>query len=279
MLDIAGRGDHRIMPPTVEQVNRLTLTAAQAWYEALCRNAPIEVAVVGEIPFEEAASLVERYLGSLPKRERSLRCLDELRKLSKDKTAKNERISVDTITPKGMVMYGFLGCDRLKIQDIRALNLAAQTLSSQLNKRIREEATLVYSIDAMFLPLMAYEDLSLFYTGSPCDPDKVDKVIEEVEALFAAFAEKGPTAEELENAKKQIINSLDINEKEPSYWWQTLQHHDLHQQTLEDKKNKKEKYQSYTAEQVKEAFKKYYKSERIFTVGVTPAPAEEKVEK
>jgi zinc protease len=275
MSRITAGGDVRLLPPTVEIVNRQTLAAGQAWFERICREAPIEVAVVGEITLDDAMTLVARYVGSLPARERSASRLDGLRRLKRDSGPFEERVTVETITPKGMVMFGFLGCDRKERLERRALNLAAQTLSSRLIKEIREEKGLVYSIGASFQLHWAYEDLGVFMTGAPCDPLRVDDVLKAARGLFADFAGKGPTAEELEIAKKQMANKLDNGLKEPAFWWNVLQHIDLQGNSLDDYKNLKEAYEAYTAVQVRDAFAKYYKPERIFSVIAEPKAAPE----
>ncbi len=270
MIKIAGNNDLRIMPMTVDRLDKQTLSAGQKWLERLCREAPIEVAVVGEIALDEAMPLVARYVGSLPGRERRAPHIDRLRRLDRVKGPWKERVGVETITPKGMAIYGFVGCGRLDVRERRAQELVSQTLTSRLIKRIREEAQLVYSINADNRVMESYNDSSLFYTGAPCDPEKVDDVVKEAEAIFAAFADSGPTPEELENAKKQIVNNLDTTMKEPRFWWGLLQHLDTRRLSLDDYRKVKEDYQSYTAEELCDVFRKYYKPERTFSVVAEP---------
>ena len=62
--------DPRTKPVTPEQIDRLTLAAAQAWLEKLIRESPIEIAIVGDLPQDRALDLAARYLGALPSRAR-----------------------------------------------------------------------------------------------------------------------------------------------------------------------------------------------------------------
>jgi zinc protease len=280
MLKLLSADDPRVAPMTEDQVKNQTIEAAQAWFERLCLEAPIEVAVVGEMPLKEAQPLIERYIGSLPGRERSSEKIAKLRQLSFNEGPLNRRLAIDTITPKSMIFFGFRGADPEKIDEVRALNLASQVLSTRVIDRIREEKGLVYSMEAQNHVMGSYEGFSLLFTGAPADPAKADEVVQEAEKIFNAFAEAGPETEELKNAKKQTWNNLDIQLKEPAYWWQILQHLELRKRNLKHYKGIQEAYEKITAEQIRDVFRKYYCDERRFLVIAEPlaAKADEKPE-
>jgi zinc protease len=272
--DLLSGGDPRRRFPTPDDVNRQSVAEAQAWYDRLCRDAPIEVAVVGDIRLDEVMPLIERYVGSLPARNRSARHLDELRRLARPSGPLVRHVEVETITPQGMAMAGFVAADGHDTYDRRALTLAAQTLSTRLVKEIREDRGLVYSIRAGYQPSWVYEGSAQFSAGAPCDPAGAQMVAQEIHKLFAEFARNGPTEEELTNAKKQVANNLDTQMKEPSYWWRILQHHDLHGRDLAEERAERESYEGYTAAQVRDVFRKYYQPARQFSVTAVPADAD-----
>src|SRR5262249_45384118 len=64
------QGEVRPRSLTLEQVRAITRPAAQAWLRRLITDAPIEVAVVGDVDRDTATHLVARYLGSLAPRPR-----------------------------------------------------------------------------------------------------------------------------------------------------------------------------------------------------------------
>ena len=70
-----------------------------------------------------------------------------------------------------------------------------------------------------------------------------------------------------------MSNSLDTEMREPSYWWGILRTHDLHGRDLSVEKRVREIYQSYTAEQLQQAFKKYYTAKRTYRVTAVPTGA------
>jgi zinc protease len=268
--DLLSGGDPRRRIPTPEDVNRQSLEEAQAWYGRLCREAPIEVAIVGDVELDEVMPLIERYIGSLPERKRSPGHLDKLRQLARPAGPLERHLEVETITPQGMALAGFVAAEGRDAHDRRALALASQIMSTRVIKEIREERGLVYSIRARYQPSWVYEDSAQFTAGAPCDPAAAKMVTEEIHALFEEFARNGPTEEELANAKKQVANNLDTQMKEPGYWWRIMQHHDLHGRDLADEKRTREAYEAYTTADIRDVFQKYYTPARQFSITAVP---------
>lgn len=268
--DLLTGGDPRFAYPTKEMVESQSIERAQAWFDRLRKEAPIEVAVVGEISWDDAMKLVTKYIGSLPARSRSADYLNKLRKVALPTGPLARHVDVETMTPQGMSMAGFVSCDGQNTREFRALSLASNILTSRVIKQIREELSWVYSISASQRPNFAFEDAGRFVASAPCDPANVDKVADEVHRMFKDFADEGPTDEEMENAKKQIANDLDTDMKEPRYWLRLLSHLDLHGRNLNDEKGKIESYKSYTSPQVRDTFRKYYTPERQFRVTAKP---------
>ncbi len=264
--------DPRLMPDSPERVSRLLLPAAQAWLVRLCREAPVEVAVVGDLSFDEAVALVGKYVGSLPARPRTAEPLDARRKVARKPGPWSARVEVDTITPQGMVIFGFIGAASRAIDDARLLRLAGNILDTRVNKRVREELGLAYSAQALSQPAPAFEETGLVIAVAPCDPAKAEEVAKEIEAVFAAFAEKGPEAEELSNAKKQVLTDHAKRVLEPRYWHAVLAHHDLQRVNLPRVLTLAADYEGYTAEQVREAFVRHFRPDRTLRVVAVPAP-------
>mgnify|MGYP005839878843 CR=1 FL=1 len=270
LSDLLSGGDPRRRSLDVAEVEALTIEKAQAWRQRLCREAPIEVAVVGELPWDQARVLVERYVGSLPKRSRSADHLDGLRRLARGKGPLARHIEVETVTPTAVAYAGFAGCEGRNADDRRALQVAASILTSRLIKRVREDLSLVYSISAESAPSWIYRDAGRFQAGARCKPGNMQTVAEEIHRAFTDFADAGPTADEMEAARRQILNRLDTGMKEPAYWFALLSHLDLRKRSLDEPKTEKAAYTAMTPEQVRAAFRRYFVPERSFVVTAQP---------
>jgi zinc protease len=274
LRDFVGGGDPRLSLPTRARVDRLTAAAGQAWLARLGREAPLEVAVVGDLEWTAALPLIEKYVGSLPSRPRDASRLDPLRKIKRPPGPLNRRLEVPTLTDKAFFFYGFLGCDAVAVDDARLLQLAANMLTDRMMKELRDNRGLVYSIQAINEPSLAYEDSGLFFTYAPADPALIDDLVNGVDQVFRAFADAGPAPDEMAGAKKQIAAELEAQMKDPEYWWGILQGMDLHQVDLQKLKSIQADFGGYTAEDVRDATRKYFtpaRSLRVVAVPVKPA--------
>jgi len=257
---------------TPEQVDRLSLAASQAWLDKLVKESPVEVVIVGDVPQEKAMALAERYLGSLPSREKvAPTTFASLRKLERPKGPRIIEKTIETPTPQAFVMSGFYGADQSDRADARALTMACRVLSTRMVKEVREEAQLVYSIGAQSRAATAYPGFGVVSAGAPTDPSKVQPLVDKLASMYAAFAKDGPTEEEMDVARKQFANTFKDQLQDPAYWAGRLDQLTFRGLKLEEIVEDPAAYQNMTAEQVKQVFAKYYSPEKAIVVTVRPA--------
>lgn len=277
------KDEPRIRPLEVEQLRKMRLDAAQAWLKKIIAEAPIEVAVVGDVTQSAALGLVERYLGSLPVRERiGNKTLTDLRKITRSAGPISVERKINIRTRQALVMDGFFGTDIQNIPDLRLLTMAARVLSTRMNAVIREEKQLVYSVSASSQPASAYPGFGLFVARAPTDPAKAEALATALNEMYAVFAKDGPSEDEMAVAKKQIANLLDETMKEPDFWLSRLSVLDYRGLSLTDLTEAPAAYQQYTAREVRQAFARYYKPESRFRFVITPldaGPGQTKAEK
>jgi zinc protease len=264
-------GETRTKSLTADQVRALTRPPAQAWLKRLITDAPIEVAVVGDIDRETATRLVTKYVGSLHARPRiDDKTLANLRTIARPQGPLALAESVEILTPQAAVLTGFFGTDIQNVRDTRLLNLAARVLSTRMIKTIREEQQLVYSIDASSEAAVIYPGFGLFASAAPTDPEKAQKLAAALEQMYAEFYKDGPTAEELAVAKKQTATLLDEVLKTPGFWLGRLATLDYRGLTIDDVLEAQEQYQRFSAQEVQDAFVRYDKPEARVRFVITP---------
>jgi zinc protease len=249
----------RTRPLTAEQVRAVTREAAQAWLGRLVATAPIEVAVVGDLAYEPALDLVTRYLAALPSRPRiGAESLATLRAIARPPGPIVSARSLATATSQAIVLDGFFGADVTNVRDTRLLALAARVLSTRMNRIVREERQLVYSIHAVSRPAAEYPGYGLFVAQAPTDPDKTGALVATLEELFTAFARQGPSEEEMAVARRQIDNGLAEVLAGPDFWGVRLASLDYRGLRLDDVMEARARYAAMTAAEVREAFARYY---------------------
>jgi zinc protease len=265
------RGEVRPRSLTVEQVRAITRPAAQAWLRRLVTEAPIEVAVVGDVDRETATRLVTRYLGALPARPRiGDKTLADLRTMARPQGPISVGESIEVLTPQGAVLAGFFGADLRDLRDTRLLNLAARILTTRMTKTLREDRQLVYGIGASSEPAVIYPGFGLFAAIAPTEPAKAPALATAVEEMYADFARDGATPEELAVAKKQTANVLDEVLKTPNFWLARLSTLDYRGLDLDDLLDAPAQYERFTAQEVRDAFARYDRPEARFRFVITP---------
>ena len=263
--------DVRMQPTTAAQIDHLTVEAAQAWLEKLLGESPIEVAVVGDLGRDRALELVTHYLGSLPARPRVSRdTYLPLRTLKRPAGPRLVEKTLDTPTAQAFVLSGFYGADETNLPEVRALNLAAQVLSTRMIAEIREQAQLVYSIGASSRPGGMFPGFGVFAAGAPTEPHKADALVAMIASMYEKFAASGPTDAELDVAKKQVANTFGEQLKDPSYWMAQLEQMTLRGQNLDDLAAAPAVYQAFTVAPIKDVFAKYYAKANSLVVVVKP---------
>ncbi len=269
---------HSALEP--EQAEKLSPEAATEWLKQHLATGPIEVTVIGDIDKAKAMDLVQRYIGSLPKREKmTSTTLAELRKIDRPKGPLQGKRELNTQTDKAVVFSGFFGVDASNLVDIRLMNIASRVLSTRAINTIREKDQLAYAPQIASLPGTEYPGYGMVYLFSQTSPDKTPKLLKAVSDMYDAFAKDGPSPDEMETVRKQVANSLDEEMRKPDFWSARLYMLEYRGVKIDDILAAPTAYQAFTAEQVRDAFNRYYKPESRFEMFVVPAAATEEPKK
>lgn len=268
-------GEVRLAPLTLERVEAITLGEAQSWLDQTLADAPLEVSIVGDIDQTRAFELAALYLGSLGERPRIAETtLDELRTIRHPVGPLKQASYIETETPVAIAITGAFGPDIADIRDVRLVNFATQILSTRMVKQIREELQLVYSIQAQSQPSTAYEGMGLIFAAGPCLPGNEGKLEAEIDRMFGEFAAQGPSDEEVEVARGQIFNKLSEDMEQPGWWSAQLSDATYRGRSLDDIAGVEEAYGSFTGDEIREAFARYYTDSGKISVVVGPKQGE-----
>ncbi|MCK4871406.1 MAG: insulinase family protein [Phycisphaerales bacterium] len=262
------------LPLTAENIERINLNNAQAWLDRLIADAPIEVAIVGDVERSVSLKLAQLYVGSLPPRARmSSETLDEMRMLRLNDPPFTRTVTVETATPKAVVLTGFFAVDADNVRDRRLMDLAARILNSRMFERIRENEQLVYSIGVYNSPADVYPGQGLVYALCPCEPAAAETLSGTIKDMFDEFASVGPTVAEVNIAREQLLNRLAERRATPKYWVGRLSDMTLRGRSLREVSGEVDAYAEFTAEDVRDVVRRYYDKKRLIDIIVRPTGA------
>ncbi len=222
---------------------------------------------VGNIDLKVAKPLIEKYLGSLSN-------------VSKDETWKDLKINypkgkIDRVVTEGtdqksIVLLQVTHDFDYSLKERMAINALGKILSINLLETIREEEGGVYSIGAYprFSKLPTAQESMLVYF--PCSPDNIEHITDGVKQVFKNIVDNGPTEENLEKAKKQILKDRETKLQENGFWINTIQSHYFNETPYSEFAETEGLVSGLTTEYIKEIAKKYLDTSNFVRVSLKP---------
>jgi zinc protease len=247
-----------------------TLSVAQAWLHDLLHAAPMEVAIVGDIPESRALELAATYIGSLPVRPRQDTRLGPLRQVAGFTGPVERALDVETITPRAHPILLWRSADWQDVRGRRLMIVASRILERRVLREVREERGLTYSTSTYAQPSKAYPATSALYVEFTADPDKVVEAAALAKSVVERFAAEGPTDAEMETVRKQLQNSLETMYKEPRFWVDVLSDLEYHGTKLADLEGAIDKFLAFSKEEVAAEMRKTVVPERFAIIIAHP---------
>ncbi|MEN8188787.1 MAG: insulinase family protein [Thermodesulfobacteriota bacterium] len=214
-----GGGDDDFGLPTRDEFSTIELAEISNWYLPAVKSAPLEISIVGDFDEKTMESMIIKYLGALPAREK--------RKPVKDKEIvfpRGERLELMTRSEveKGLLVVAWKSDDFWDIMRTRRLHLLAEIFSERLRLRIREKLGASYSPRVFNQSSRIYPGYGVIQARLIADPEKLVLMEKEVLAVAAELYRDGVTAEEMELAKGPMLTSLKDMVKTNGYWLRSV---------------------------------------------------------
>lgn len=191
---------------THDSLNAMTASDLKQFHDTFYVASNTVIAIVGDITQEQAKGIsgeVDQWLtrGNPAPRLPSPDLLDS-----------SKNVAIDFPSNQSHIMVGALG---IKRGDPRwyALNVGNEILggggfSSRLNKVIRQDHGLAYSVYSYFSPMAVNGPFAM---GLQTRNEESDKALSLLKETLAEFIKEGPTEAEVTEAKKHILNSFPLS--------------------------------------------------------------------
>ncbi len=195
---------------TEQSLDAITRDDLVGQFRRLFAKDNLTVAVVGAISPEETARMLDLVFGQLPDKA-------DLREVGPAQMQFGKRIDVEDIGTQTAIAMALPGPRRDEPSFFAAylMNhiLGGGSFSSRLYDEIREKRGLAYSVGSSLATL----DHAAYITASSgTRSDRAEETLALMRAEIARMAAEGPTAAELEAAKKFVIGSYPINNLDTS---------------------------------------------------------------
>lgn len=187
---------------TAESVAAVAADDLRALHKRLLARDTLKIAVVGDIDAKTLAPLLDRAFGALPAKSGATAVPEAM------PAGLGTRKVVDVDVPQSVLTIGWPGLKRSDPDFIPAfvMNhvLGGGSFTSRFFREVREKRGLAYSVYSYLVPM---EHAGLMMGGVSTRNDRVAESLSVIEAEIRRMASEGPTAEELEKAKKFLIGS------------------------------------------------------------------------
>ncbi len=185
---------------TVDSVAAITVDDLKAFRQKTFARNNLKVAIVGAIDAKAAAAMLDQIFGDLPVKSNLVGVPNVAAK-------SGGRIDVALPVPQTVIDISLPGLTRDDpdlIPAVIATYILGGGSDSRLFKTVREERGLAYSVD---LGLLALEHSGTVSGGTQTRSGQGEAVITLIEQEITRFAQDGPTADELANAKAYLTGS------------------------------------------------------------------------
>lgn len=253
----------------VATVDKLTRADLVDFYRRHYVAEAATIAIIGDISPEQARAIANRLSSGLPRTNGQLPPLPPVPPLA---AAQDSRISHPA--SQAHILIGQPGIKR-KDPDYFALWLGNHVLggggfSSRLNEEIRQKRGFAYSTYSYFAPL---GQEGPFQIGLQTQKAQAEEALQVARDVLARFVAEGPSMQELENAKQNVIGGfalrIDSNRKILEYL-SIIGFYDLPLDYLDEFPRKIE---ALTLAEVKDAWQRRIRPDRMVTVVVGSAEA------
>jgi zinc protease len=263
--------DYRSGFPSRSDLEKITKNDVQSWLDPSLKKGYLEIGVVGDLDEEEIVEIAARTIGSLPERNKIKRKFKENRNILFPKTGQLKEFIFESEIPKAMIGVYWPTEDIWNITRTRRLSVLGTVFADRLRSKVREELGEAYSPYARHIPSDTYDGYGYLMSILTVDPEQAEKIVQVVQSIGSDLSKYGITEDELQRALKPLLNSIDQQLRQNSYWLRTVV---LSSQEFPEKlewaKTMVDDYKSITLDEVNNLASKYLKDEKSVSIKVIP---------
>ncbi len=264
-------GDQRFAFPTRDQIKDATPADFKALMTKRLAEGPIEVVIVGDITVEKAIAYTAATFGALPPRT--------------DAPVPPESLAVSlpqpsaapvVLTDKGRAdqaaAYAAWPADGFfdNPQTARTLRVLAQVIELRLIDDLREKEGTTYSPQAGASASLVFPHYGYVSAIVEVPPAKIGDFYADLAKISADLKTNDVSADELERAKKPLIDTLEKARQTNDYWLEQLSGAQADPRKLDAIRSVVASLQRVDAPDLKQAAQKYLQDDKLWKLEIKP---------
>ncbi|MBL9187032.1 MAG: insulinase family protein [Opitutaceae bacterium] len=272
------RGDPRFGPPLPNDTSARTLKEVTAWLEPQFKSGAIEMSVVGDVPWDEAAPALAATFGALPARvpRADTRAAAQAVKFAAPAPAPHI-IAIDPKLGRASVVCLWPVASVVDHREERRCRVLAHVLADRLRLRLRDELGTTYTPSAGFATTPGFPHVNYFSLQAEVEPARAQQVLQVIHREVAALVAQGPGADEFTRAHQPYMQQMAADRRTNIYWGGTvLDDAQQHPARLTAARDRVEDVAAMRREELAVLAKRHLPAKGMFTflglpVAVTPA--------
>lgn len=265
-------GDNRFGSPVLEHLRKRTLHQIESWMQRQLSHTPMELAVVGDFNIDRVIELATQYMGSLPERDGARTILP----VAGPKFPQGEALSltVQTQTPKALVVVAYPTEDFWDIQRTRRLSIMAELYSERLRQQIREKLGAAYSPYAYNRCFRAYKGFGMTQIHIQADPEQAQSIIDEVRLISKQLGAKEADPDEFRRILDPTLTYIKDLRQKNEYWLNSVMTGAArHPEQLDWARTFESDYAAIKVEEISMLARKYLIDDHAATILLSPGKA------
>jgi zinc protease len=265
-------GDSRWATPTREQMATSKIDEGKALLAAPFASGPMEIVIVGDISVDEAVRQVAATFGALPPRGAPTIAATA-------KTANFPAGGLVRRTHKGRADQGLafvawptngFYADQKRT---RTLNLLGNVLELRLIDEIREKQGTTYSPDATHSASQTFPSYGYLAAQIEAPPEKLDPFLADVAKIAASIRDTPVTADELQRARKPLIENIQRQRASNEWWLTQLANAQTNPGVSESIREGIAQYEALTPADIQQAARQYLVDAKAWKMEIVPEAA------
>lgn len=265
-------GDLRWAFPDAGQLASADLGELQALIRPALDSAPIEIVIVGDVETDAAIASVASTFGALPTRGEAAPANLAVR------FPAGQPVTVLTHGGRADQGLGFLAWSTTDapsdVYQARVLNVLSAVLQLRLTEELREGQAVTYSPSASSSPSWEIPGYGYLATSIEAPPERLDGFFADVERIAAQLRDEPITADELERARRPLVETIQRSRAGNEYWMGNLEGLQTEPTRLPAIRSVVADLERVTPEDLQAAARAFLTPDRSWRARVVPAAAQ-----